>query len=221
MRTWCVYMHENRANGKRYIGITSQNPVKRWKNGLGYQGSPHFWAAIQKYGWDGFRHEILYTDLDKAVAERIEVELISRYRTTDREYGYNAANGGNTTRGYTIPESGRRNISLAHIGVRHSEETRAKMSRSRQGEKNHFFGRHHERDAIEKNAQAHGGHFVQCVETGAIYVSLGEAERQTGVNRYQISGCCNRKPSCNTAGGYHWRFVDTRISAGKEEGRHG
>ena len=49
---------------------------------------------------------------------------------------------------------------------------------------------------------------VRCVETNEVFISLGEAEKATGINRSQISGCCNNKPSCKTAGGYHWQFVD-------------
>lgn len=212
MRRWCLYMHENRLDGKKYIGITSQIPEKRWKNGRGYKGCPHFSAAVQKYGWDAFRHEILYTDLSQEEAERLEVELIAKYNTTDPRYGYNAAFGGNTTRGYEIPPEGRRNISAAHVGNRHSEETKAKMSRSRSGEGNHFFGKHHTEEAIAANVAAHGGHAVLCVDTGKVYTSLGEAERCTGVNRFQISGCCNHKPSCITAGGYRWEFVDIQTT---------
>ena len=208
MKQWIVYVHENRSNGKKYIGITSQKPSKRWKNGKGYTATPHFHSAIQKYGWDGFKHEILYTDLTKQEAERLEVELISKYCTTDRACGYNVARGGNTTKGCKITEQGRRNISAAHIGNTHSAATRQKMSMSRKGKANGFFGKHHSGDAIVKNVAAHGGHAVLCEETGAVFRSLGEAERVTGVNRYQISGCCNSKPSCKTAGGFHWRFVD-------------
>lgn len=214
---WLVYAHENRANGKRYIGITGQKPEKRWKNGLGYMGSPHFWAAIQKYGWDGFRHEILYTDLTQAEAERLEVELIAKYRTQDPAQGYNMAKGGNTTEGLKISPEGCRNISLAHIGVRHSAKTRAKMTESRRGSKNHFFGRHHTEGTVLKIVSAHGGRAVLCVETGEVYISLGEVERKTGINRYQVSGCCNNKPSCHTAGGYHWRFTDTKDITAREE----
>lgn len=224
-------MHENRVNGKKYIGITGQRPEKRWKNGLGYKGCPHFSAAIQKYGWDAFRHDILYSGLAQTEAERLEVKLIAKYDTTNREKGYNAALGGNTTEGCTISERGRRNISLAHIGYKHTDTTKAKMSKSRTGAKNHFYGKCHGREAIIANAKAHGGNFVQCIETGAVYISLGDAERHTGVNRYQISGCCNNRPSCKTAGGYHWRFLEsadyqlpqgadtehTNITAGKEE----
>jgi len=63
---FCVYMHTNKLNGKKYIGITQQEPKKRWKSGYGYSygASPHFERAIKKYGWaKGFDHEILYTGL--------------------------------------------------------------------------------------------------------------------------------------------------------------
>ena len=221
MRRWVVYMHEHRVTGKKYIGITSQRPESRWKNGLGYHQSPHFWAAIQKYGWDAFRHEIVFSGLTREEAEAKEVELIAKYRTTQREYGYNAAAGGNTTRGYKIPEEGRRNISAAHLGKRHTRETCEKMSAKRKGAGNAFYGKHHTIDTIIANVRAHGGRPVLCVETGEVFVSLGEAERRTGVNRYQISGCCRNSPSCRSAGGYHWQFTDTKNTAREEENDDG
>lgn len=49
---------------------------------------------------------------------------------------------------------------------------------------------------------------VYCVETGAIYDGMRDAERATGVYYTHISACCrgHRK----TAGGYHWQFVNER-----------
>ena len=72
MNKFMVYMHINKQNGKRYIGITSQDPVMRWANGKGYYRNKHFSDAINRYGWDGFEHVILSTNLDKESACAME-----------------------------------------------------------------------------------------------------------------------------------------------------
>lgn len=100
LTNWCVYMHENRVNGKRYIGITSQKPTRRWANGNGYKHCPLFYHAIQKYGWDAFKHEILFTELTQEQAERLEMDLIEKYETQNTEKGYNLAEGGETNKGF-------------------------------------------------------------------------------------------------------------------------
>ena len=66
---YIVYQHKNKINNKVYIGITSQIPERRWgSNGCNYKSSPHFYSAIQKYGWDNFEHNILFTNLTKEKA---------------------------------------------------------------------------------------------------------------------------------------------------------
>ena len=58
---WIVYQHTNKTNCKKYIGITSRTWKERaGANGINYRSCPHFYAAIEKYGWDGFEHEILF-----------------------------------------------------------------------------------------------------------------------------------------------------------------
>ena len=77
---WCVYLHTNKINNKKYVGITSRNPLVRWNNGNGYTSNKHFFNSIKKYGWkNGFEHEILYVNLSEEQAEKIEKELISKF----------------------------------------------------------------------------------------------------------------------------------------------
>lgn len=47
---------------------------------------------------------------------------------------------------------------------------------------------------------------VLNVETSAVYTSLTDAERKTNIERHSISDCCKGKR--DTAGGYHWKFID-------------
>lgn len=93
-RNYVVYMHTS-PSGKRYIGITCRRPIRRWGgNGYGYIKNEYFWRAIQKYGWDNFSHEILYTNLTKEEAKQKEIELIAFYDLTNPNKGYNITPGG-------------------------------------------------------------------------------------------------------------------------------
>lgn len=92
--TYIVYKHTSPSN-KCYIGITRLKPNKRWKNGNGYITQQYFYRAIQKYGWENFKHEILHEGLSKEEAEQKEIELISYYDSTNKNKGYNISHGGN------------------------------------------------------------------------------------------------------------------------------
>ena len=90
---YIVYKHTSPSN-KVYIGITKESPTKRWANGLGYSYQPYFFRAIVKYGWINFKHEILFDSLTEEEAKNKEVELITKYKSTDIHYGYNISPGG-------------------------------------------------------------------------------------------------------------------------------
>lgn len=125
-RVYCVYKHTNKVNGKVYIGITSQHPKKRWDCGRGYQKNEHFWRAIQKYGWDGFEHEIVSEGLSPEEAFLEEQRLICKYGSQDYENGYNVSPGGEGG-------SGLGGEKHPMYGKHHTPETKAKLSAVKKG----------------------------------------------------------------------------------------
>ena len=100
-----VYMHVNKINQKKYIGITSQKPENRWgSKGQGYY-SQYFANAIKKYGWDNFDHFILCEGLEEDEAKQMEIQLIAEHCSNKAEYGYNLTIGGDgVTKYYTEEE---------------------------------------------------------------------------------------------------------------------
>jgi hypothetical protein len=46
-KKWCVYVHTNKFNGKKYVGITSTKPEDRWRNGRGYARNQHFLGLLK------------------------------------------------------------------------------------------------------------------------------------------------------------------------------
>ncbi len=206
-KRWCVYKHTNRVNGKCYIGITSQDVRVRWNRGWGYQGCPHFWRAIQKYGWDSFSHEILYDGLTKEEAELWEVNLIAEYRSADLRFGYNVSLGGKGTGKHS--EETRAKIGAVRRGRHHTEESKRKMSEAHRGK---VLSEEH----IKKLKLAQYGvkhHRARAIyqlnlsgELVARYDCIADAERATGVTNKNIGKCCRGER--NHAGGYVWKYEE-------------
>ena len=156
-RCWCVYIHTNKINNKAYIGITSNDVNKRWKNGNGYKNNKYFYTSIQKYGWDNFEHIIWQNNLSKNQAQKIEILLIALFDTTNPNNGYNLSTGGEGSNGIKrtkdtkekIRKSAKTRFSNPEnnpmFGKQHSDEAKRKMSKSRQGmydgNKNPMYGR--------------------------------------------------------------------------------
>lgn len=136
-KNYTVYMHVNKANNKKYIGITKMSVNKRWgNNGSGYKNNkqPLFYRAIQKYGWDNFEHVILYENLSQDEACDMEIKLIQEYKTQDGKFGYNIQPGGQLgNKGVVFSEESKRKISEAHKGKKLTDEHKKKISESLKG----------------------------------------------------------------------------------------
>lgn len=90
---YTVYKLTNKINGKIYIGITSRSVSKRWNNGNGYKGQV-IGDAIAKYGWVNFEKVILVDKISQKEAFKMEQDLIKKYKTQIKKYGYNRSAGG-------------------------------------------------------------------------------------------------------------------------------
>lgn len=112
MSNYTVYMHISPSN-KRYIGITKRKPKHRWhSDGSGYKDNQHFWSAINKYGWDNFKHIIIARGLDEETAKWLEIELIREWNSTNQDKGYNLSLGGES---WNCSEETRKKISERNI----------------------------------------------------------------------------------------------------------
>ena len=134
-------------NGKRYIGKTKRKLTRRqhgdWS---GYKSCTLLWKAIQKYGTENIKTEILFkgvlTDEEASEKERF---FIAKFKTNacrykNPSYGYNLTDGGDGVNGWK--PSGERLIILQEQiretarkrrGTKASEQTRRRLSESHIG----------------------------------------------------------------------------------------
>lgn len=194
-RNYVLYVHINKIDGKRYYGITSKKPERRWKNGKGYKENEYFTNAINKYGWDNFEHIILFTNLTKAEAEELEILHIAKYKTKNKKYGYNLTNGGEGTNGY-----------------HHTKETKQKLSEINKGKycgKNNPMYRKGYLISGKNNPQAKS---VICLTTKKIFFTGTEGANYYNItSSANITSCCKgRKKSSGKHNGQKlvWRYLN-------------
>ena len=146
---YTVYRHIT-PNGKVYIGITKQNPKKRWQNGHGYKKNEHFYRAILKYGWENIKHEIICQGpLSSAQAGAVEKSFIHLYDSTNPDKGYNNSIGGEYGSLGVHPSKETRE-KLRKKATNPSEETRKKMSEARKGKKLPEYWKQHIKEGKSK-----------------------------------------------------------------------
>lgn len=235
---WRVYIHENKINHKKYVGVTCRDPRIRWANGKGYhkpakqgKADSHFAHAIQKYGWDGFEHIIVAEGLTKAQAAKKEKELIAYYETCNPEKGYNVTLGGDGTSGAHHSETTRKKLSdiakkriaetdvVNFKGQHHTEDTRERLreliSGRYDGENNPFAGKHHseetKRTIARNNSQPVNQYSMQGVFIQQ-YRSATEASVATGISITSISYATTG--NTRFAGDYLWKKTSEEFPVG-------
>ena len=178
-KEWCVYVHTT-PSGKKYVGITSQEPEDRWKNGRGYKGCPAFYNAIKKYGWASIEHDIIASHLTESEANAFEILMIKKLDTHNPEHGYNLTTGGDGVRDYTYFEEAKK--------------------RSIQTQKQLFREKHlvpvyqYDRDL----------NFIERFDSA---LDACEAINGNTTKYYLIYECCDLKAGRLTAFGYVWSYL--------------
>ena len=215
MDKYCVYIHINKINQKKYVGLTCQKPEDRWgSNGSRYKKVGRFYFAIKKYGWDNFEHIILEENLTYKQACKKEQYYIKEYNTLNRNYGYNCTSGGES--GKHLSDETKQKLRLANLGksptnkgVPLTEEQKQKMIKARTGKKLGRQSEKHRKAISEGIRKSWIGRTTAIVgvniENGnkLFFNSIAQA-RQSGFNRTTISQClCGY---CKTHKGYKWYY---------------
>ena len=159
IRHWIIYMYTF-PNNKRYIGKTCRLMSKRQRDDLwtGYKRCILLWNAIQKYGVENIKQDILFeddmTDVEASRLEQICILIFkcNANRFSNPSYGYNLTDGGDgvsgvkrqdeahmkqvrkmidSRKGCKLTDEHKRKLSIAHTGLKigsMSESTKRKIS---------------------------------------------------------------------------------------------
>lgn len=217
---WIVYVHISPTN-KYYVGITSQKPNNRWKNGKGYIKNTYFYRSIQKYGWENFKHEIIAENLTKQEACNFEKILIKKLGSNNYYYGYNLSSGGeygasgllgekNPNYGHHWTDEMKQKMSEVKKNSSHeiSDELRKKYSEllklrweneeyrfNHSGINASCYGRTKEKHPMYKKRGSDNPNSkkVICLNTLEVFDSAVEASNSKSADYSKLCMCCRNK----------------------------
>lgn len=166
VRHWIVYMYTF-PNDKKYIGKTYRSLQERQGADFKqYKRCTLLWKAIQKYGCDAIKQDILFEDDCTAkVASDVEAKYIEEHKTnankyTNPAYGYNLTSGGDgLTAWHPSPERYKklckqlRESFAAYAANGIPDTTRQKMSAARLGRKFGPLSEEHKRKLSIANSR--------------------------------------------------------------------
>lgn len=194
--TYNVYKHIL-PNGKVYIGITKNIKSRFYGKGSSYKNCVLFYRAINKYGWDNIKTEILLSNLTQCQAEEKEIEYISKYKSNDSKFGYNILKGGNISTNDS--QERRKKISKSLIEYyktnKHSQES---IERARQKKIGVKFSSEHK----QKLKDNHSG------MTGKVFSEEHKRKISNSLKGKKFSEEHKRKPSKAKEGKTPWNAIN-------------
>ena len=184
MNNYKVYCLINTITNKRYIGVTKQRMCDRLKAGKGYKEQTKINKAIEQYGWENFKCEILYETANKDLAGVWEEYYIKHFDTINN--GYNKQSGGFKN----------------FIGAKHTEIAKSKMSKTKKGK--HYSPQTEWKKGYKNEYTLSIMKPVLCVETGIVYDSIASAEKELNISHHIWDCLVGKRNKC---GGYHWELI--------------
>ena len=214
MKRHYVYETTNLINGKKYIGKRTCNcPIEEDK----YIGSGKLLKkAIEKYGKENFKKEILQICESEEMAYEWEKVYIGQVKAWESENYYNLSKGGNGgSHGKLVSECTRIKISNAHKGKSMPLKTRELWSKQRTGRGNGMFGVHrfgfenpmygkkHTEETKVKISSIlkgkkvgkynHKSKSVVLLNTGEVFESMNIASKRFNISSGSVCRCCNKE----------------------------
>lgn len=191
-----IYAVINLKNNKIYIGQTKQGYRKRFNQHLySKNGNKALKKDIKRLGANNFECELIDIAYSRESANRKEKMWIELFKKTDSVY----------------------NCNIQGSGIDFDKKTRMKMSDSKKGAKNSFYGKRHNihsknRMSVWKKENYQRGKHprakrIKCVELNKIYDCAVSAQDELGVDARKTRQVANGEYGRKTSGGYHWEWV--------------
>lgn len=178
-----IYIIENIVNNKIYVGSSSNLLFRKWQHFSSLRNNKHHNKHLQ-YSFNKYKEE----NFNFYILEECQIDYLA-----EREQYYIDS---------LAPDYNKRVIAENNQGLKHSEETKKKISIAKKGN-TYNLGRRQSKESIQKREKK----IIQSTKEGVLikeWCSLSEVSRELGFNKGNISNCCsNKKPY---AYGYKWRF---------------
>ena len=200
-----IYKWTNLKNNKSYIGKTTREKDRYYEHLKDRRKEIPFHRALDKYGVNNFKYEVILKTSSNSIhnlnviLNTLEKHYIKKFKSNDKNFGYNLTEGGDGVKGYKLTDeqrkviSDRMKISNPMKGYKYTDEQKKEISARRKGHKPY-----NNREVIQLSLN---GDYINTWESAL----KAAVTLSTYNNRTNITKACR---TGRTALGYKWKYKE-------------